>query len=118
MSRLQLRKEIDDYSRSCERLIVATGSPNFTPFTAEEVEWIAYYAREMTNLAKRLPRGPKPQSQHERQSMQDYANASEAVLRLNNFSHEERESIKESVDDLSDNILDRPDGSSDDTSFR
>jgi hypothetical protein len=119
MSRIQLRKEIDGYSRSCERLIVATGSPNFTPFTAEEIEWIAYYAMEMTNLAKRLPRGPKPQSNvNGNQSMQEYANASEAALGLRNLSHDERQSIKESVDEISDNILGRPKGSPDDTSVR
>jgi hypothetical protein len=116
MSLISLRKEIDDYSRSCERLIVAAESPDGTPFTSEEIEWIAYYATEMTNLAKRLPRGPKPESQHERQSIQDYAKASEAVLGMNNFSNEERQSIKESVDGITDNILDRPQGSPDDTS--
>ena len=100
-----LRKEIDDYSRSCERLLVEAASLKEAPFTAEEIEWIAYYAREMTNLANQLSRRPKPHSLHERQSMQDYADANEAVLALKNISKDEHQSIKESVDDITNNIL-------------
>ena len=44
---LPLRNEIDDFSRACERLIIAAGSKDATPFTPDEIQWIAYYAKEM-----------------------------------------------------------------------
>lgn len=49
---------------------------------------------------------PKPQEKHSRQTLRDYARASEALLVMKNLSKEERESIKDSVKDIKGNILD------------
>ena len=103
---LPLRKEIDDYSRSCERLIVAAASQDGKPFTGEEIQWIAYYAKEMTSLVDRLLPDHKPQEKHERQAMRDYARTSEALLVMKNLSDEERESIRDSVADVTTKLLD------------
>jgi hypothetical protein len=35
----------------------------------EEIQWIAYYAKEMTSLVDRLLPDPRPQGKHERQTM-------------------------------------------------
>jgi len=104
--KLPLRKEIDDYSRSCERLIVAAASQDGHPFTDEEIQWVAYYAKEMTSLVDRLMPDRKPEEKHERLAMQDYSQTSEAVLKMKNFSDEERNSIRDSVADVRKNILD------------
>jgi hypothetical protein len=106
-----LRKEIEDFSRSCERLIIAATSLDETPFTSEEIAWVNYYVKEMANLVDQLSRNTKPQVQHERQSMQDYADANEAVLALKNLSNGERQSIQESVKDIRNNILNGPESS-------
>ena len=94
---LPLRKEIDDYSRACERLIVAAASKDATPFTPDEIQWIGYYAKEMTSLADRLAQDLKPQGKHERQTMRDYARTSEALMEVQNLSNKERKSIRDSV---------------------
>lgn len=107
---LPLRKEIDQFTRSSERLISAAASPNATPFTPDEIEWIAYYAKEMTSLADRLLLDPKPQEKHERQAMRDYARTSDALLAMKNFTNEERESIRDSVADVRKEILDADQG--------
>jgi hypothetical protein len=107
---LPLRKEIDDYSRACERLIIAAASKDAIPFTREEIQWIAYYAKEMTSLVDRLLPDPRPQGEHERQTLRDYAQTSEAVLRVKNLSNGERQSIRNSVADVNENILDTNQG--------
>ena len=104
---LHLRKEIDDYSRACERLIVAAASNGAVPFTRDEIQWIAYYAKEMTSLVDKLLPDHKPQVKHERQTLQDYAQTSEALLVMKNLSNDERQSIRGSVSDVNENILDR-----------
>ena len=107
---LPLRKELDDFSRACERLISAGALANAIPFTPEEIEWIAYYANELTSLADRLVLDPKPQEKHSRETMRDYARASEALLVMKNLTNDERESIKDSVADINENILDADQG--------
>ena len=84
---LPLRREIDDYSRACERLIVAAGS-----------------------LVDRLVQAPRPQGKHDRQTMRDYAQTSEALLRMKNLSNGERDSIRDSVADVTEKILDADQG--------
>ena len=103
---LPLRKEIDDYSRACEHLIIAAASQVAIPFTLEEIDWIAFYAKEMTSMADRLLLAPKPQGTHERQTMRDYARTSEALLKVKNLSDDERENIRDSVADIRKKILD------------
>jgi len=107
---LPLRNEIDDFSRACERLIIAAATKDAIPFTADEVQWIAYYAKEMTSLADRLGQNLKPQGKHERQTMRDYAQTSEALLRMKNLSNGERDSIRDSVADVTEKILDADQG--------
>ena len=103
---LPLRKEIDAYSRACERLIVAAASNGAVPFTPDEMQLIAYYANEMTSLVDKLLPDPKPQSKQERQTVRDYAQTSEALLVMKNLSNDERESIRDSVADVNEKILD------------
>ena len=101
-----IRTEIDQFSRSCERLISSAVMRDALPFTPEEIEWIAYYVKEMTSLVDKLLPDSKTQGKHERKTMQDYARTSEAVLEMKNFSEEERESIRDSVADVKKKILD------------
>ena len=101
-----LRHEIDQYSHSCERLISAALMPDAIPFKPDEIEWIAYYAKEMSSLVDRLLPESKPQGAHERQTMQDYARTSEACLEMKDLSKEERKSIRDSVADIREKILD------------
>jgi hypothetical protein len=105
---LQIR--IDDYSRSCERLIIAATSTGAISFTPEEIQWIAYYSKKMTSLVDRLLLDPKPKGKHERQTMRDYARTSEALLGVKNLSNEGRESIRDSVADVTGKILDADQG--------
>ena len=107
---LPLRNEIDDFSRACERLIIAAASKDAKPFTPDEIQWIAYYAKEMTSLADRLAQDLKPQGKHERQTIRDYARTSEALLVTKNLSDEERENIRDSVADVKREILDADQG--------
>ena len=107
---LPLRKELDDFSRACERLISAAAVAKAIPFTPDEIEWIAYYANEMTSLADRLVQDPKPQEKHDRETLRDYARASEALLIMKNLSNGERDSIRDSVTDINENILDADQG--------
>jgi len=103
---LPLRREIDDYSRACERLIIAAASKDATAFTSDEIEWIAYYAKEMTSLVDRLLAKPRPQGKHDRETIRDYARTSEVLLGVKNLSNDERESIRGSVEDITEKILD------------
>jgi len=107
---LPLRKEIDDYSSACEHLIIAATSKDAIPFTLEEIDWVVYYAKEVTSLADRLLQAPRPQGKHDRQTMRDYARTSDALLRVKNLSDEERESIRNSVADVREQILDADQG--------
>ena len=100
------RKEIGEYTQACERLIAASLKPDAIPFEPEEMEWIAYYAKEMSSLVDRLLPESKPQGKHERQTMHDYAGTSEAVMAMKGFSKEERKSIRDMVADVREKILD------------
>ena len=104
---LPLRKEIEDYSRSCEHLISAAQSLD-APFSRDEIEWIAYYACEITNLLNKLSRTSRPQTDQKRQTIREYTQACEALLRIENLSQEERESIRRSVAHITTKILDAP----------
>lgn len=108
---LPIRKQIHDFARSCEHLISESALQNAVPFMPEEIEWIAYYANEMTSLVNRLTRDPKPQSSHKRSSMREYANASESMLQLDNLSEAECDKIRRSVADVTKEILDEGDAS-------
>ena len=102
---LPLRKEIDDYSRSCEHLIAAALARDAVPFTQDEIEWIAYYTTEMTTLVDQLVRKSKTQVQHDRQTIQEFAVASEALFLTEGLSKGEIDSIRQSVSDVTTNIL-------------
>ena len=102
---LPLRKEIDAYSRSCERMIAAALLADAIPFTEEELEWIEYYATEMTNLVNQIRRNSKPHFDHKRKTIRDLAAACEALLPMDGFSDEEKESIRQSVSTIMTKIL-------------
>lgn len=103
---IPLRKEITDYSRSCEHLIAAALSRDAVPFTQDEIEWIEYYTTEMTTLVDQLVRKYKTQVPHGRQTLQEFAVASEALFLTKGLSEGEKDSIRDSVSDVSTNILD------------
>lgn len=102
---LPLRKEIDDYSRSCEHLIGAASLADAIPFTAEEIEWIAYYGSEMTGLANQLLHNSRPHFEHKRLTIREFAAACEALLHMDGFSESERDSIRRSVSNVATKIL-------------
>ena len=106
MAKLPLRNELFEFSRACEHLIYAASFTGAEAFTADEIQWIEYYAKEMTSLADRLSLDRKPQGIHERQTMRDYAQTSEALLNMKNFSEDERGSIRDSVADVREQIID------------
>ena len=105
MPKLQLRKELDDFSRACEHLISAATLKDAKPFTPDEIQWVEYYAKEMTSLVDRLSPDRKPQGKHNRQTMRDYARTSETLLDIKNLSDEERDSIRDSVADVTEQFL-------------
>ena len=102
---LSLRKEIKDYSSSCEHLIAAAASTDAIPFTEDETDWIAYYASEMANLADHLLHTSRPQIQHKRQVLREYAAACEALLLMDGLSEEEKDSIRRSVSEITTKLL-------------
>jgi hypothetical protein len=102
---IPLRKEINDYSRSCEHLIYSAASGDATPFTQDEIDWISYYASEMKNLADQLARKAKNQVPHDRQTIHQFAVASEALFLMDGLSQWERDSIRQSVSDVTTKIL-------------
>ena len=102
---LPLRKELHEYSRGCEALISASLSPDTVAFTPKELEWISYYATEITSLVDGLVLRPLPAQHHERDTMRDYVRVSDALLALVNLSDDERRSIRRSVNDIGKKIL-------------
>ncbi len=103
---LPLRKEIGDYSRSCEHLISAAASSDAIPFTQDEINWITYYTTEMTTVVDQLVRKYKTQIHHDRQTLQDFAVASEALFLEKGLSEGEKDNIRHSVSDVTTDILD------------
>jgi hypothetical protein len=103
---IPLRKEIKDYSGACEHLIYAAASPDTIPLTQDEIDWISYYAAEMTNLVDQLVRTNKTQVLHDRQSIQEFAVASEALFLTDDLSQRERDSIRQSVSNVTTQVLD------------
>lgn len=103
---LPLRREINDYSRSCEHLIAAAAVIDALPFTQDEIQWITYYGDEMTSLVNRLVRIAKTQIPHERQTIQAFAVACEALLLIEDLTADEKDSIRQSVLDITTKILD------------
>ena len=102
---LSLRKEITDYSRSCEHLISAATMRDALPFTQDEIKWITYYTAEMTNLVDQLVRTSKTRVLHDRQTIQEFAVASEALFLTDDLSEGEKDSIRQSVSDVTTTIL-------------
>ena len=102
---LPLRQEIDAYSRSCERLIAAALLADAIPFTQEEIEWIEYYGTEVTNLINQLQRNFRPQFDHKRETLREFAAACEALLLTDDYSDEEKETIRQSVSTIMTKIL-------------
>lgn len=106
-----LHREISDYARACEQLIAAAQLPDAVPFSQEELEWISYYATEMTNLADQRVRIRRPYVFHKRQTLAEYAVTSTALLLADGFSEEERNRIRQSVSEVTREILGGQDGS-------
>lgn len=100
-----LRKEISDYSSSCEHLIAASLLVDAIPFTVDEIEVLAYYGTEMTSLVDQLLRNSRPPIEHKRDTIQNFAAACEALLPMNDLSEDERASIRSSVSDIATKIL-------------
>ncbi|MDK2743402.1 MAG: hypothetical protein H8K03_00860 [Nitrospira sp.] len=103
---IPLRKEIRDYSSFCEHLIAAAVSPDSIPFTQDEIDWISYYTAEMTNVVDQLVRKSKTQGLHHRQTIRDFAIASEALFLTDGLSEGEKDSIRQSLSDVTKKILD------------
>jgi hypothetical protein len=103
---LPRRKEISDYSRSCEHLIAAAASPDAVPFTPDEIDWITYYATAINNPIDSLVRKSKTQVHHDRQTLQEFAVTSEALFLTKGLSEGENDSLRDSVSDVPTNILD------------
>lgn len=101
------RKEIKDYSTSCEHLLYAAASPDSIPFTRDEIEWIAYYTAEMTNVVDKLVRISRTQVLHDRKMLQEFAVASEALFLIDGLTDGEKESIRHSVSDVRTRVLDQ-----------
>jgi hypothetical protein len=76
------------------------------PFTQDEIDWITYYTTEMTTLVDQLVRKSKTQVPHDRQSLQQFAIASEALFLTKGLSEGEKDSIRDSVSDVTTQILD------------
>ncbi len=102
---MPLRNELHAYSRACEALISASLSPDTVSFTPKELEWISYYATEITSLVDGLVLRPLPGERHERDTMREYVRMSESLLGLQNLSDDERISIRRSVNDIGKKIL-------------
>jgi hypothetical protein len=102
---LPLRQEITDYSRSCEHLIFAASSPDAVPFTQDEIDWITYYTAEMTKLVDLLARTSKSQVLHDRETLQEFAAASEALFLTDGLSEGERNRIRRSLSDVTTEIV-------------
>ena len=60
----------------------------------------------MANLADQLLRTSRPQIQHKRQVLREYAAACEALLLMDGLSEGEKDSIRHSVSDITTQILD------------
>ncbi|UVT20505.1 MAG: hypothetical protein H8K03_00855 [Nitrospira sp.] len=114
---LPLRTELSDYSRACERLIAAAASADDTAFTQDETDWIAYYVAEMTNLVDQLVRKLKAQVLRDRETLQAFAVASEALFLTDTLSKGERDSIRHSVSYVTRKILVEKDGPAGDPSI-
>jgi hypothetical protein len=100
-----LRREISDYSRSCEHLIAALVATKGVPFTLDEIDWIRYYTVEMTNLVDQLLSKSRPQARHRRETIRLYAVACEAMMLMEGLSDEEKASIRQSILDIRTKIL-------------
>jgi hypothetical protein len=45
-----MRREVQDYLRSCERLLAAALQPNHSAFSKDELDMVAYYGGEIAKL--------------------------------------------------------------------
>jgi hypothetical protein len=45
-----MRREIQDYLRSCERLLAAALQPNHAAFSKDELDMVAYYGDEIAKM--------------------------------------------------------------------
>ena len=100
-----LRKEIKDFSCSCEHLLAAVASSGSTPFTRHETDYIEYYAREMTQLVDELLSKSGPQARHKRHAIQEYAAACETLLLSDVLSEDESDSVRQSISDVITRVL-------------
>lgn len=84
-----LRRELSDYGWACEHLMT-----DAVPFTQEELEWIGYYAAEMTNFADQKVRVRRPGVFHQRQTLEEYAVTSLALLHMEGLSETEKDLVR------------------------
>jgi len=97
-----VRREIFDYARACEYLIA-----DAIPFPHEELEWISYYATEMTNFIHQRECISRPYVFHERPTLGEYAVTSKMLFLTDDLSEGERERIRQLVSDVTTNLLSR-----------
>lgn len=83
----------------------ATASDRASSFTQEEIDWIAYYTTEMTTLVDQLVRKSKTQVHHDRQTLHEFTDTSEALFLMKGLSEGEKDSIRRSVSDVTTDIL-------------
>ncbi len=59
----------------------------------------------MTNLVDEMMSNSRPPITHKRHAIQEYAIASEALLRMENFSKDEKDYIRQSVSSITQKVL-------------
>ncbi len=75
------------------------------PFSPDEIQWIGYYATEVTSLVDRVARMPVSNASHEREVIREYARASGALLKLEDLSEDERRRIRTLIDDIAKKVI-------------
>ena len=100
-----VRREIFDYALACEYLIA-----DAIPFSHDELEWISYYATEMTNFIHQRERISRPYVFHERPTLGEYAVTSQMLFLTDDLSEGERARIRQLVADVTIHVLDEKKG--------
>ena len=84
-----LCRELSIYGWACESLM-----KDAVPFTQEELEWIGYYATEVSNLSDERVRLRRLTVSHKRQTLRNYAAASRALLFANGLFEREKDLVR------------------------
>jgi hypothetical protein len=99
-SPLSVRKEIHDYLRCSEYLLSNFLTPDDTPLSQQEEDIVEYYAVELLKLTPRARPVPKY-----RRSVHEYVSLSEALLKLDDFTPQEKEVTQSMLKRLSEKLL-------------